>query len=201
MRGVPLTLLLILLVTPVYGLYHPSEPEVRRGEITLELSPMSPMAGEPIEMAIKIVSKDTGNLVPHIDYRVVVSRDGVELFRREFHDHEGDLILRFIPSDGDMVRPMSGGFEVYGDIFSMPGEYKVEVSVIGIEFNPIDPFSKTFTIEVMGDAVDEMDDMEKMDVEGEMNGMAMDMNTVLLVSVVAVAIVLAAAALILRRGG
>ncbi len=198
-----LPIALIILLPIAYGYYHPSMEEVKKGEIELVMNPMNPMAGEPIEFTINIVSTETGNLVPHIDYRVVVMKDGVELFRREFHDHEGDLKLRFIPSSEMDVKSMPEGFEVYGMVFSEPGTYEVIVSVIGIEFNPIDPFSKTFTIEVGGEAVERpMDEgMAEDEMEEEMEAMdEMDMTTMWIIVAVAVAAVVAGVAAILKRG-
>jgi len=149
--------LLFINLPIVLSLYHP--PPGGGGEdqlnalIIIEYEPTEPKVGEAINFQFTVKDRETGSTVIHIDYVVKVLKDGEELFRKQFHDHEGDLSVTFEYMEGDVRTEGSaaagGIFTVYGPIFPTPGTYDIVVSVVGIEFSPINPFSNQTTITIL----------------------------------------------------
>ena len=121
--------------------------------IIIEYTPSEPVIGDVISFIFTVKDIDTGSIVVHIDYTVKVLKDGEEVFRKAFHDHEGDLKVKFELRDEDVSVEGSaaagGEYTVYGPVFSSPGSYTVSVSVVGIEFSPIDPFSNETIVNVL----------------------------------------------------
>jgi len=156
---IALLITLSSVIPTVLSIYHSPSPGDGgdtaniNANILIEYTPPEPRMGDSIEFVFTVKDKETGNIVVHIDYTVKVLKDGNELYRKAFHDHEGNLKVKFEYREGDIQVEGSasagGEFTVYGPIFSEPGSYTVSVSVVGIEFSPIDPFSNETVVEVL----------------------------------------------------
>ncbi|GIU72580.1 MAG: hypothetical protein KatS3mg003_2059 [Candidatus Nitrosocaldaceae archaeon] len=95
-------------------------------------------------------------LVDHLDYNIVIMRDGEEIFNENFHDHDGVLELIIKPSDGPINiegeagdPPSTAPYTISGAIFNENGQYTIKASIVGIEFNPIESLSDEFSISVV----------------------------------------------------
>ncbi len=157
MRTISIILFLIILmfgIVDVLAFYHGGVgggDSVETADIDFMVEPANPVAGETITATFLAVDSG-GNVIRHIDYRVRVSLGGELKFEREFHDHEGDLKVIFVPGDGSISvsgSPEEGGvYTVNGPVFTVEGTYSIEVSIVGIEFSPITPITKTYTLGV-----------------------------------------------------
>ncbi|RMF31074.1 MAG: hypothetical protein D6752_02905, partial [Candidatus Nitrosothermus koennekii] len=94
--------------------------------------------------------------VDHLDYNIVIMRDGEEILNENFHDHDGVLELIIKPSDGPINiegeagdPPTTPPYTISGPIFNENGQYTIKASIVGIEFNPIEPLSDEFSISVV----------------------------------------------------
>jgi len=94
----------------------------------------------------------------HLDYKVVISKDGNEVWSEQFHDHDANLELQFTPSDGSFTT--TGGeevgstetkaFMVEGPVFMDNGDYQISGQIVGIEFNPLStPLIDDFNMQVV----------------------------------------------------
>lgn len=137
----------------VYALYHESGDQSSPANLKFEYSPSNPSVGSEFT-AVFLALDQSGNKINHIDYNVRVIKDGVVVFERRFHDHEGDLKVIFVGGGGDISVSGSadegGVYRVSGPVFTSSGEYTFEVSIVGIEFSPIDPITNTFTVTFSG---------------------------------------------------
>ncbi len=203
--------MLLVSITTVYAFYHspPSEPgDTSNAVIDIQVKTDNPKAKEPIEISFVVKDRDTGEIIIHIDYEIEIVKDGEVVFNRRFHDHEGDLLVKFIYGEGDPSvegSPSAGGvYTVTGPIFGSEGEYTIKASVVGIEFSPIDPFSNEMTLTVSpSDLNQDQDDMPADGVspdvdeggeEGEMMGLSF--TYMILIALAAIAII----ALLLFKG-
>ncbi len=96
--------------------------------------------------------------IDHLDYKVIISKDGNVVWSEQFHDHDGNLELQITPSEGYFT--VTGGqevgttetkaFMVKGPIFMDNGNYQVTAQIVGIEFNPLPtPLTDDFTMQVV----------------------------------------------------
>jgi len=101
--------------------------------------------------------KGTGEL-DHLDYKVVITKDGSEVWSEEFHDHDGNLELQITPTEGsfevsggeEVGSSSTGTFMVEGPIFMENGDYSISGQVVGIEFEPLPtPIIDDFSINVV----------------------------------------------------
>jgi len=131
-------------------------------DLDLTIDPMLPFDTTTQDMiTLSFTAKSdelmgTGEL-DHLDYRVVISKDGSEVWSEEFHDHDGNLELQITPTEGSFE--VSGGeegssstgtFMVQGPIFMENGDYTISGQVIGIEFEPLStPIVDDFSINVV----------------------------------------------------
>jgi len=94
----------------------------------------------------------------HLDYKVVISKDGNEVWSEQFHDHDANLELQFTHSDGSFTT--TGGeevgssetkaFMVEGPVFVDNGNYQISAQIVGIEFNPLStPLVDDFNMQVV----------------------------------------------------
>ncbi len=104
-------------------------------------------------ITLKITPKDIKN---HLDYNIVISRDGEKVMDNNFHDHDGILELTIIKGEGNIN--IEGGKEadskttpylISGPIFTKNGQYTIKVSIVGIEFKEIKPITEEFSMSVI----------------------------------------------------
>ncbi len=130
----------------------------------LDIVPMLPFDNTVNDMitlsftAQSDVLKGDSGAVNHLDYKVMISKDGSERWSEMFHDHDGNLELQITPSDGSFT--VTGGqevgssetkaFMVQGPVFMDNGNYQVTAQIVGIEFNPLPtPLTDDFTMQVV----------------------------------------------------
>jgi len=140
------------------------EPMMSGVNLDLDIYPMLPFDNTANDMvtlefeAKSDVLKGESGAVNHLDYKVMISKDGSELWSEMFHDHDGNLELQITPSDGSFT--VTGGeeigstetkaFMVQGPVFMDNGNYQVTAQIVGIEFNPLPtPLTDDFTMEVV----------------------------------------------------
>ncbi len=129
----------------------------------LDIDPMLPFDNTANDMVTLSFTAQSDELmgsgaVDHLDYKVIISKDGSEVWSEQFHEHDGNLELQFTPSEGSFST--TGGeevgstetkaFMVQGPVFMDNGNYQVTAQIVGIEFNPLStPLTDDFTIEVV----------------------------------------------------
>jgi len=140
------------------------EPMMSGVNLGLDIVPMLPFDNTVNDMvtlsftAQSDVLKGDSGAVNHLDYKVMISKDGSELWSEQFHDHDGNLELQITPSDGSFT--VTGGqevgssetkaFMVQGPVFMDNGNYQVTAQIVGIEFNPLPtPLTDDFTMQVV----------------------------------------------------
>jgi len=140
------------------------EPMMSGVNLGLDIVPMLPFDNTVNDMitlsftAQSDVLKGDSGAVNHLDYKVMISKDGSEQWSEQFHDHDGNLELQITPSDGSFT--VTGGeevgssetkaFMVQGPVFMDNGNYQVTAQIVGIEFNPLPtPLTDDFTMEVV----------------------------------------------------
>jgi len=100
----------------------------------------------------------TSTVIDHLDYKVMIAKDGNEIWSEQFHEHDGNLELQITPSDGSFT--VTGGeevgssetkaFMVSGPVFMDNGNYAITAQIVGIEFNPLPtPLTDEFNIQVV----------------------------------------------------
>jgi len=129
----------------------------------LDIDPMLPFdntANDMVTLSFTAMSdelKVTG-AIDHLDYKVIISKDGSEVWSDEFHEHDGNLEIQFTPSEGSFSKTGGEGigttetkaFMVKGPVFMDNGNYQVTAQIVGIEFNPLStPLTDDFTIQVV----------------------------------------------------
>ncbi len=98
--------------------------------------------------------------IDHLDYLVSVTLNGNQIWGKQFHDHDGNLILQIHPSGAasisvtggaeDAGRSTTGPYIVDGPIFVEEGNYDISAKIVGVEFNPLpSPLSDTFSLQVV----------------------------------------------------
>ena len=104
------------------------------------------------------VLKGESGTVTHLDYKVIISKNGDEVWNKQFHDHDGNLELQITPSEGsfsvtggkEVGSSSTGAFMVSGPVFMDNGNYEISGQIVGIEFNPLStPLVDNFNIEVV----------------------------------------------------
>ncbi len=82
------------------------EPMMSGVNLGLDIVPMLPFDNTVNDMvtlsftAQSDVLKGESGTVTHLDYKVMISKDGSELWSEQFHDHDGNLELQITPSEG-----------------------------------------------------------------------------------------------------
>ncbi len=135
--------------------------------LDLDIDPMLPFDNTANDMVtLSFTAKSdvlkgtemTSTVIDHLDYKVMISKDGSELWSEQFHDHDGNLELQVTPSEGSFT--VTGGdevgssetkaFMVSGPVFMDNGNYQVTAQIVGIEFNPLPtPLVDDFNIQVV----------------------------------------------------
>jgi len=140
------------------------EPMMSGVNLGLDIVPMLPFDNTVNDMvtlsftAQSDVLKGESGAVTHLDYKVMISKDGSELWSEQFHDHDGNLELQITPSEGsfsvtpgkDVGSSSTGAAMVSGPVFMDNGNYQITAQIVGIEFNPLPtPLTDDFTMEVV----------------------------------------------------
>jgi len=131
--------------------------------LDLDIDPMLPFDNTVSDMVTLSFTAKSDALkgsgtVDHLDYKVIISKDGNEVWSEQFHEHDGNLELQITPSEGSFT--VTGGeevgstetkaFMVQGPVFMDNGNYQVTAQIVGIEFNPLStPLTDDFNIQVV----------------------------------------------------
>ena len=131
--------------------------------LDLDIDPMLPFDNTVSDMVtLSFIAKSDvlkgSGAVDHLDYKVIISKDGNEIWSDQFHEHDGNLELQITPSEGSFT--VTGGeevgstetkaFMVKGPVFMDNGNYQVTAQIVGIEFNPLPtPLTDDFSIQVV----------------------------------------------------
>jgi len=131
--------------------------------LDLDIDPMLPFDNTVSDMVTLSFTAKSDALkgsgaVDHLDYKVIISKDGNEVWSEQFHEHDGNLELQITPSEGSFT--VTGGeevgstetkaFMVQGPVFMDNGNYQVTAQIVGIEFNPLPtPLTDDFNIQVV----------------------------------------------------
>ncbi len=141
-----------------------AEEAMMSGEyLGLVIDPMLPFDNTANDMVTLSFTAQSDELmgsgaVDHLDYKVIIKKDGNEVWSEQFHEHDGNLELQITPSDGSFT--VTGGeevgssetkaFMVSGPVFMDNGNYEVTAQIVGIEFNPLStPLTSDFNIQVV----------------------------------------------------
>jgi len=119
--------------------------------LDLDIDPMLPFDNTVNDMVTLTFTakseelKGDSGTVTHLDYKVMIAKDGNEIWSERFHEHDGNLELQITPSDGSFT--VTGGeevgssetkaFMVSGPVFMDNGNYAITAQIVGIEFNPL----------------------------------------------------------------
>lgn len=114
------------------------------------------------KVTLTFMSKgDGGKAVIHTDWAITISMNGNEVFKKDFHDHDGTLDLEVTPeqmsafgvgkpSTDDINKLVTSSFPVKGPLFMDNGMYEVNAQITGIEFKPLStPITQDFSIDVV----------------------------------------------------
>jgi len=133
----------------------------------LDIDPMLPFdntANDMITLSFTAKSDDlkgttmTSMVIDHLDYKVIISKDGDEKWSDQFHDHDGNLELQITPSEGTFTRTEAEevgssetkAYMISGPVFMDNGNYQVTAQIVGIEFNPLPtPLTDDFNMQVV----------------------------------------------------
>ena len=129
----------------------------------LDIDPMLPFDNTANDMVTLSFTAKSDELkvtgaIDHLDYKVMISKDGNEIWSEQFHEHDGNLELQITPSEGSFT--VTGGeevgtsetkaFMVKGPVFMDNGNYQVTAQIVGIEFNPLPtPLTDDFNMQVV----------------------------------------------------
>ena len=133
----------------------------------LDIDPMLPFDNTVSDMVTLSFSAQSDELkgtemtttvIDHLDYKVIISKDGSEVWSEQFHEHDGNLELQITPSEGSFT--VTGGeevgssetkaFMVKGPVFMDNGDYQISAQIVGIEFNPLStPLVDDFNMQVI----------------------------------------------------
>ncbi len=133
----------------------------------LDIDPMLPFdntANDMVTLSFTAKSdelkgtKMTSMIIDHLDYKVMISKDGNEIWSERFHEHDGNLELQITPSEGSFT--VTGGeevgstetkaFMISGPVFMDNGNYQITAQIVGIEFNPLStPLTDDFNMQVV----------------------------------------------------
>ena len=61
----------------------------------------------------RLVDVNTNSTVPHVTYFVTISNEGKVLMKEWFHDHEGDLYIRFKEVEYTEGEPSDDGLVIF----------------------------------------------------------------------------------------
>lgn len=94
-----------------------AKTDIGNYEISLHSNPATPVIGERANLFVEFTRVPAGQTQPHVDYEVVIFKDGVQLFSKVGHTHTGTDSVAYT--------------------FETQGKYVVLVFIDGIVFEPI----------------------------------------------------------------
>lgn len=103
--------------------------------IKLEYSPNLVEPNSPEFFKVTLTYTDTNQIVKHADSDIVISKDGLELYK----------------ATDEFSRPIvhtPNGLALTSYSFKEPGQYIISVNIMGIYFNPVTPKHANFTLNV-----------------------------------------------------
>lgn len=122
----------------------------RQASLDFRTDPEVASPADPLDVSISLIDANTGNNIPHVTYTVIIAdAQGNQVFSELFHGHDGKVSARFLHDDSVETYKVSGNYDtlsasyvsdfgaikVQGKVFSDPGDHKVTVEVIGIDFD------------------------------------------------------------------
>lgn len=122
----------------------------RQASLDFRTNPEVATPADPVDVSISLIDANTGNNIPHVTYTVIISdATGKQVFSELFHGHDGKVDARFLHDDSVATYKVSGHYDtlsasyvsdfgaikVQGRVFSDPGDHKVTIEVIGIDFD------------------------------------------------------------------
>ena len=118
-----------ILIIPAYA--DPIIKSTSAGTINVGFTtdPVSPNPGDPTQIKINFINKQTNDIQPHVDYKISVMQGGNQVFGIPItHTAEGAVSIPFT--------------------FQTSGTYQIIVDVEGLVFQPIPPETATFDLNV-----------------------------------------------------
>jgi hypothetical protein len=102
------------------------------------LVPLSNVSREEMHFRVGFLQPNTNELQRHVDFNLIVLKDGKEVFSASNQTGQPQIPLHSIP--GTMDIPL------FTYDFQKAGEYTIKIPVFGILFNPIMPEEAEFRI-------------------------------------------------------
>lgn len=102
------------------------------------LVPLSNVSREEMHFRVGFLQPNTNELQRHVDFNLIVLKDGKEVFSASNQTGQPQIPLHSIP--GTMDIPL------FTYDFQKTGEYTIKIPVFGILFNPIMPEEAEFRI-------------------------------------------------------
>ena len=102
------------------------------------LVPLSNISNEEVRLRVGFLQPNTNELQRHVDFNLIVLKDGKEVFSASNQTGQPQIPLHSIP--GTMDIPL------FTYDFQKTGEYTIKIPVFGILFNPIIPEEAEFRI-------------------------------------------------------
>jgi len=153
--------------TVIVGEAMAEEAMMSGAYLGLDIDPMLPFDNTVSDMVtLSFAAKSdelkgtemTSNVIDHLDYKVMISKDGSELWSDQFHDHDGNLELQITPSEGTFTRTEAEevgssetkAYMISGPVFMDNGDYQISAQIVGIEFQPLStPLVDDFNMQVV----------------------------------------------------
>jgi len=154
--------------TVIVGEAMAEEAMMSGAYLGLDIDPMLPFDNTVSDMVtLSFAAKSdelkgtemTSTIIDHLDYKVMISKDGNEVWTSEvFHDHDGNLELQITPSEGTFTRTEAEevgssetkAYMISGPVFMDNGDYQVTAQIVGIEFQPLStPLVDDFNMQVV----------------------------------------------------
>lgn len=122
----------------------------RQASLEFHTNPEMASPADPLDVSISLIDAKTGKNIPHVTYTVsIADAQGKQVFSELFHGHDGKVSARFLYDDSVATYKVSGNYDtlsasyvsdfgpikVQGKVFSNPGDHKVAIEVIGIDFD------------------------------------------------------------------
>jgi len=114
-------------------------------------TPANPLPSDTIDMNLYLFDKSTNNAIRHVTFNVGINtEDGKQVFLEVVHGHDGKVSIRFVNDISAQTYKVSANYDslsasyvsdfgnpikVQGNVFSLPGNYKISIEVTGIDYD------------------------------------------------------------------